>query len=495
MSTAPRPRWRLADLLPGGALGSVLGDSLGRRRVRIGVTGLARAGKTAFLTSVAANLLALSRGRAEALPALSARIGGVPLIRPSDSGAEALPRFDLTTHLGALAADPPAWPPRTDATALLALDVDLPARGPGLPPRRLRLEFLDYPGEWLLDLPLLRTEFAAWSADVRSRLRDPALGGLPAPFLAFCDALDAKAAADETLARAGHELYVALLKAMRDRLGLSFLQPGRFLMPPPGATPPWMAFFPMVGRGGLARLLGERFEAYRGAVAADLTRPLFASIDRLVVLADLLTPLHLGPAAFADARGALAAATRALRWRQGWSSLFGTEGWARLAAGLGPALSEALAGRNLSALVSGLGPAGGIGRVAWAATKADHVARAQRGNLATLIGHLTEDREPSGARIAEAHFAIASIRCTEDFVWSLDARPVSAVRGRLMGEQTLTRSYPGEVPDSVPDAAFFAHPFLHIPSFEPMRPPAGGRDGVPQIGLDALLAFLLEDVL
>ncbi|MBB3173257.1 hypothetical protein FHR90_001075 [Endobacter medicaginis] len=495
MAEAPRPRWRLGDLLPGGALGSVLGDSLGRRRVRIGLTGLARAGKTAFLTSVAANLLALSRGRGEALPALSARLGGVPLIRPSDAGAESLPRFDLATHLAALAADPPHWPPRTDTTALLALDVDLPARVSGLPPRRLRLEFLDYPGEWLLDLPLLGVEFGVWSAGVLARLRDPALAGLATPFLAFCDAMDAKAAADETLARAGHELYVTLLKAMRDRLGLSLLQPGRFLMPPPGALPPWMVFFPMVGRGGLARLLGERFDAYRGAIAADLTRPLFASIDRLVVLADLLTPLHLGAASFADAQGALAAATRALRWRQGWSSLLGAEGWARLAAGLGPALSEAFAGRNLSALASGAGPAGGIGRVAWAATKADHVARAQRGNLAALIGRLTESGHSTGARITEAHFAIASIRCTEDFVWSLDGRPVSAVRGRLLGEDTLTRSYPGEVPDMPPDAAFFTHPFLSIPHFEPIRPPGGGRDGVPQIGLDGLLAFLLEDLL
>ena len=33
-------------------------DWLGGRTLRIGVTGLARAGKTAFLTSVAANLLA-----------------------------------------------------------------------------------------------------------------------------------------------------------------------------------------------------------------------------------------------------------------------------------------------------------------------------------------------------------------------------------------------------------------------------------------------------
>ena len=87
------------------------------------------------------------------------------------------------------------------------------------------------------------------------------------------------------------------------------------------------------------------------------------------------------------------------------------------------------------------------------------------------------------------------MRCTEDFVWTLDGRNISAVRGRVLGDDRLTRSYPGEVPDRLPDEEFWAHEFLALPQFEPRRLPADGRNGVPQIGLDALLAFLLEDVL
>jgi predicted YcjX-like family ATPase len=96
---------------------------------------------------------------------------------------------------------------------------------------------------------------------------------------------------------------------------------------------------------------------------------------------------------------------------------------------------------------------------------------------------------------ATASFAIAAVRCTEDFVWTLEGRNVSAVRGRVLGTDRMTRSYPGEVPDRPPDPAFWAHPFLALPSFEPRTLPAGGRAGVAQIGLDGLLAFLLEDVL
>jgi predicted YcjX-like family ATPase len=69
------------------------------------------------------------------------------------------------------------------------------------------------------------------------------------------------------------------------------------------------------------------------------------------------------------------------------------------------------------------------------------------------------------------------------------------VRGRLIGDERLARSYPGEVPDRMPDAAFWAHPFFALPEFEPVRLRLGGRGGVPHIGLDTLMAFLLEEFL
>ena len=91
-------------------------------------------------------------------------------------------------------------------------------------------------------------------------------------------------------------------------------------------------------------------------------------------------------------------------------------------------------------------------------------------------------------------FALAAISCTEDFVWTLDGRPVSAVRGHVTG-QGMVRSYPGEVPDRPPQLADWAHPFLSLPDFAPKRLEPGGRGAIPQIELDNLLLFLLEDML
>jgi predicted YcjX-like family ATPase len=226
-----------------------------------------------------------------------------------------------------------------------------------------------------------------------------------------------------------------------------------------------MLFFPFRGRGGLAALLAERYDAYRNSVREGLVSPLFGHLDRMVVLADLLTALHTGRESFADAQAALVAASGALRWRSSWTD-------------------------TITALLSLRRPPPVIRRVAYAATKADHVASRQRGNLRALIAALT----PGGGDVEARHFAISSIRCTEDATMRLDGRTVSAVRGRIAGAG-VGLSYPGEVPDAPPDDAFWAGDFFDLPDFEPTRLPGAGRAGVPNIELDALVTFLLDDLL
>jgi len=440
-----------------------------RSTIRIGITGLARAGKTALLTSLAANLLAGSAGR-PALPAVSDRLRGRQLrVSIAPAAASSIPRFEVASHIAALAADPPRWPARTTAVSMLALDVDVPREGLLAPlgPQRRRLEFLDYPGEWLLDLPLLSQDFAAWSEATLRRLEGGQSAGIARAFLGFVRGLPAGVVADEALTLSGHRLYTEVLHRMRDEAKLAFLQPGRFLMPPPGPPPPWTQFFPLPGQSPLAKLMRERFNAYVDAVRRDLMSPMFGDLDGLVVLADLLSALHQGQSSFADAQSSLAAAADALRWDRSWTDWLAS--FARFEL-----------------------PPSSIGRVAFVATKADHIASRQRGNLAALVRRVT--RVPEG-NATSAAFAIASVRCTEDVVETLAGRPVSAVRGRIIGEPRPARFYPGEVPDGLPDDAFWQHRFLALPDFEPMRLPEAGRGGIPQLGLDALMAFLLADIL
>lgn len=119
--------------------------------VRLGVTGLSRAGKTVFITGLVANLL--DRGRMPQLRAhASGRIQSVFLQPQPDV---TLPRFDYEGHLAALTGDNPRWPDSTRAVSELRLSFRVQPDGwlgAFRGPRVLHLDIVDYPGEWLLDL-------------------------------------------------------------------------------------------------------------------------------------------------------------------------------------------------------------------------------------------------------------------------------------------------------------------------------------------------------
>ena len=82
--------------------------------IRLGVTGLARSGKTVFITSLVANLM--DRGR---MPGLVAQGEGRFLsayLQPQPN--DTLPRFDYETHLAALTSQTPHWPDSTRAISI-----------------------------------------------------------------------------------------------------------------------------------------------------------------------------------------------------------------------------------------------------------------------------------------------------------------------------------------------------------------------------------------
>ncbi|MFV2035746.1 MAG: YcjX family protein, partial [Halocynthiibacter sp.] len=144
--------------------------------IRLGVTGLARAGKTVFITSLVANLI--NRGRmGQLLAAASGQIQAAYL-RPQPDDTVA--RFDYETHLGALLASEPNWPQSTRAISELRLSLRVQPSGilgvvSG--PRTVHIDIVDYPGEWLLDLGLLNKSYDQWSAEVLERLKGREMAG------------------------------------------------------------------------------------------------------------------------------------------------------------------------------------------------------------------------------------------------------------------------------------------------------------------------------
>lgn len=126
------------------------------RHLRLAVTGLSRSGKTAFITAMVNQLLNIHAGAR--LPLLSAvreeRLLGVKRIPQRDFG---IPRFTYDEGLAQLYGDPPAWPTPTRGVSEIRLALRYKSNDSLLrhfkDTSTLYLEIVDYPGEWLLDLP------------------------------------------------------------------------------------------------------------------------------------------------------------------------------------------------------------------------------------------------------------------------------------------------------------------------------------------------------
>jgi predicted YcjX-like family ATPase len=163
--------------------------------LRIGVTGLSRAGKTVFLTSLVHALL--HGGHLPALQASrSGRLIGASLSQQPDDDVA---RFALEEHVHDLLHER-TWPHSTRQIAELRLTLRFEpasALARTLGRTSLHLDLVDYPGEWLLDLPLLDQDYATFSKQALQRARDPERKAHAQPFLDAMRRADAADPLDE----------------------------------------------------------------------------------------------------------------------------------------------------------------------------------------------------------------------------------------------------------------------------------------------------------
>jgi predicted YcjX-like family ATPase len=418
-------------------------------------------------------------GRAGRLPFLRAaaerRIKGARLLAPE---ADDVPPFPLKETVAALAADPPHWPAST--TDLRRVRLLLRFSSAGLLRRakllggtaELTVEILDYPGEWLLDLPMLQQSYGDWSRATLALARRGVRAPLARDWLDYLARHPADQVGDPQTASQAHKLYREFLTACREREQLSLLQPGRFLNSGQIADLSVLQFCPTplaIGArappDSLAALMEARFEAYKRTIVQPFFTHLARNADRQIVLVDVLRALNAGEEAFADHRLALDTILAAFRFgrRSLLRRLFGAR----------------------------------IDRVLFAATKADHVPALQRDHLEALMANLVEapTLRAKAARARVAATALASIRCTEDGTDVIDARKVDVVVGLPEGGQRRIRFFPGIVPVTAPPTGFWGERFTEFPVFQPPRITGADGDGIPHINLDKALDFLLEDAL
>ena len=456
--------------------------------VRLGVTGLSRAGKTVFISSLVHNLL--NGGRLPLFEAM--RSGRVSAVRLEPQPDDAIPRFQYEDHIQALVRDR-VWPDSTRAISELRITLDYESasgwsrmfsRG------RLSIDIVDYPGEWLLDLPLLGQDYSAFSENTVNLAKTGIREELSREWLSLTGSVDMDTPADEMTARRLAEAFTAYLRACKaDERSLSTLPPGRFLMPGDLEGSPALTFAPLPNipqsrapKGSLRAMMERRYDAYKSVVVKPFFREHFARLDRQIVLVDALQAINRGTEAVQDLERALTDVLAC--FRSGHNSFI-----------------SSLLGRR-------------IDKVLVAATKADHLHHESHDRLeriaARMVDRAVERIGMSGADIDV--MAIASVRATREATVKENGQLLPVIVGTPMAGETIngerfdgdkkTAIFPGDLPEN--PEAFFQQMESSSPSLPDInvirfRPPAleetggGLKLSIPHIRLDRAMQFLFGD--
>ncbi|MQD15570.1 YcjX family protein [Vibrio parahaemolyticus] len=438
--------------------------------VRIAVPGFPRAGKPAFFPSLVNQLLHTATH--DNLPLLTAardkRLIGA---KREPQTNMMVPRFAYDEAMSQIHANPPQWPvPTRDVSEIrLALKYKPKKTTKKLLSKTavLNVDIIDYPGEWLLDLPLLDMDFSSWSQTQFDALKGKRKE-LAQAWLAELEQIELNADADEKQLEKVAHAYTDYLHACKDA-GLHWVQPGRFVLPGELAGAPVLQFFPCrfeseskAPKGSNLAMLEARFHEYQQKVVKAFYKHHFATFDRQIVLVDCLQPLNAGDEAFYDMRQALEQIMHSFRY--GRSSFL----------------------RRL------FSPK--IDKVLFAATKADHVTPDQHPHLVSLLQQMVHPAWQTAAyeNIEMSCMSIASIQATTSgFITSGD-KTISALQGTTLNGEAMTM-FPGEVPKKLPNAAYWQNSGFDFTSFRPM--PSASDEPMKHIRLDKALDYLLGDKL
>lgn len=466
------------------------GESLFNPTVRLGVTGLSRAGKTVFITALVHGLL--RGGRFPVFESLAT--GRIARARLEPQPHDAVPRFAYESHVRTLIEDR-RWPSSTVDISELRLVIEYQRQNSAT--RTLTLDLVDYPGEWLLDLPLLNKSYEQWSAESLALSRREPRARLAAQWHAHLATLEPKEREDEQATLTAAKLFTDYLRACRDeRFAMSLLPPGRFLMPGNLAGSPALTFAPLdvpqdgtAPEGSLWAMMRRRYEAYKDVVVRPFFRDHFTRLDRQIVLVDALAAFNAGPEALQDLEGALSGILDC--FNIGRSTILNTLFRPR------------------------------IDKILFAATKADHLHRSSHDRLEAILKRMVE-RAAARAEFAGASVdvvALAAVRATREAMVQQGREKLPSIlgtpeEGEMSGDEvfdgeTEAATFPGDLPAKLDDLFSGDGTFRGLSNsaadqtdfrFLRFRPPLLERTGgeepaLPHIRLDRALQFLIGDKL
>ncbi|MGI9282677.1 MAG: YcjX family protein [Endozoicomonas sp.] len=441
-------------------------DRLLDKRICLGVTGFSGSGKTTLITSLIHQLRYYPDAALTALPpALQDRLLGVEISPLKD-----LPLFPYQDGVNALNRE--AWPSATRQESGCLLEIKYRARSHLIPGKKpgighLYLEIHDYPGEWLLDLPLLNMTYEDWcqqSRKLAATLSDD-------PFIDLLKALDPLEPLSEWTLSSLWQQQLEFLRRCQQK-GLTMIQPGRLLHIAPDSPESGFPFIPLPQLAALSeeeksgapdnalfRVCDKHYQHYLNEWVKPFYKNTFQRIDRQLVLVDVLRSLNQGQEAMENLKLSL---TQVLQ-----NFEYGTNNMIR---------------RLIQPR---------IGRIVFAASKIDQVLPDQHEQVRSLTASLVREsqRQATFKEVDIRCEAIASVRSTT----YADHQGQKVLKGNTEDGPGLLLHPP--LPEQYPDNEYWQN--CKQWQLRNLLPPAGLKlnngSRLPHIRLDSVLNDLLGD--
>ena len=448
------------------------------RRYSLGITGLSQSGKTTFITSLLNQLSNHDRSSLQAFsPVFRGDLIGVKIRPLSDGKVEFFPYEEAYR---AVAGDTPNWPESTSGLSGCVLEVKLQKKKRRLNPfssdTYIRyIEIRDYPGEWLLDLPLIDMDYLRWCNQCSAQYSKSPRTELLGPLLSELQNIDPLEKADlERLAMLSKRFKAFLVACKSGRNGLSLIQPGRFLIPGEVEDEDILDFIPLLKCGSYTdgqlrkacknsyfKVCGQRYDRYVKELVEPFYRKFCQSLDRQIVLVDVVNALNGGPEYVDDMRQALANIAD--------SFSYGSVKWP-----LKPFVHK-------------------IDRVVFAASKVDQVVSEDHDKVRQLLAEIVraayKDMQYEGVEpVCEALAAVRSSRELRD-------RSEQGIAGYGENGAPVAYVHP-EIPSRIPSGEGW-RPFIEwqIPRLSPPKGlSASNNDVIPHIRLDTVINALIGDI-
>lgn len=279
------------------------------KHLKIGVTGFSGSGKSTFITSLVHQLKhAQNANLGGFLPARDDRLLNVSL-----TPIPGIALFDYDAAMTALAATPPRWPESTQQISGTRLAIKYKHASIWQAvlgeTRQLTVDLRDYPGEWLLDIPMLSMRFREWSIDIAALSESGLRQQLGKDLIDDMQKIDPLEPFDESLIDGLFSRYRSFLQACKND-GLTLIQPGRVLLPDDNEFAAFLPLFNLhryaaetlenAAENSLFKVMQRRYTAYINEIVSPFFNAFFRGIDRQVILIDVIKALSGGRERFDD---------------------------------------------------------------------------------------------------------------------------------------------------------------------------------------------------